>query len=160
HDRTVRVNLAAARAVKQKFARLARLADPRQIAEDVERRLVPDHFNRLVRQVAENELRLIAHPEFALGVDRAEIRASPAVRGDALDDHPLVQAVRNGSAESDPPSEDREVVLGLDDLSHSHVELLARRLQAITARVNRADSAVFVAIDIDRLHAEARRDAD
>ena len=146
---TVRINLAAARAVEQKFARFARFADPREIAENVESRLVPDCLNRLVRQGAKNELRLVAHPEFALGVDRAEVRADPAVRSDALDDHPLVQAVRNGGAEPDTSSEDREVMLGLDDLSHGDVELLASRLQTVAAGVDCPDAAVLVAIDID-----------
>jgi len=146
---TVRINLAATCAVEQKFARLARFADPREVAEDVESRFVPDRFNRLVRQSAENELRLVAHPEFALGIDRTKIRADPAVRSDALDDHPLVQAVRNGGAEPDTSPEDREVVLGLDDLSHGDVELLASRLQTVATRVDRSDAAVLIAIDID-----------
>src|SRR3989344_5944515 len=146
---TVRINLAPARAVEQKFARFARFADPREIAENVESRLVPDCLNRLIRQGAKNELRLIAHPKFALGVDRAEVRANPAVRGDTLDDHPLVQAVRNGGTEPDTPSEDRKVMLGLDDLSHGDMELLARRPQTAAAGVDCPDAAVFVAIDID-----------
>ena len=54
--RAVRVDLAAASAVEQKFTRLARLTDPREVSEDVESRLVPNHLNRLVRQGAEHEL--------------------------------------------------------------------------------------------------------
>src|SRR3989344_4106854 len=146
---TVRINLAAARAVEQKFARFARFADPREIAENVESRLVPDCLNRLARQGAESELRLIAHPEFSLGVDRAEIRANPAVRSDALDDHPLVQTVRNGGAKPDTPPKDREVMLGLDDLSHGDVELLASWFQTVAAGVDCSDAAILVAIDID-----------
>src|SRR3989344_2721741 len=64
---TVRINFAATRAIEQKFARFARFADPREIAENVESWLVPDCFNRLHPQGTDNKLRLVAHPKFALG---------------------------------------------------------------------------------------------